>query len=209
MISVDHSIPLRRSSLADGQRRLDLAGLQSPNSVTLHASTQTAPKPELPASPEKNPAHFAPENPTNRELAKERWYTRAGWASVGLGYVSATSLILYGEPSYSSRAVVTGLFIDSMFSYFALKNSELRRFILEGKVLPLPSHSSGAAVSLLSWGGAFQLLGATSNAIFVGSLCAEGNFRGALFRGAMALISLHLGVAWLRRVSFFRSFGSQ
>lgn len=204
------SSPARnRDSLAHAERSLDLSGLRSPKREAERPSTERDPKPEPIPLPERAPSHFAPENPTNRELAKERWYTRAAWASLGIGYGSAMALILYGDPSYSSRSAVTGLFIDSMFSYFALKNSELRRFILEGKLLPNPTHSLGSITKLLGCGGVLQILGAASNAIFVGSLCIQANFEGAVFRGAMALVSLHLGVAWLRRVSFFRSVDSQ
>jgi hypothetical protein len=209
MASLIPSLARNRDSLAHAERSLDLSGLRSPKREAERPSTERDPKPEPIPSPEKAPSHFAPENPINRELAKERWYTRAAWASLGIGYGSAMALILYGDPSYSSRSAVTGLFIDSMFSYFALKNSELRRFILEGKVLPNPAHSMATVGTLLAVGGVLQVLSAASSALLVGSLCMAANFSEALFRGSMALVSLHLGVAWLRRVAFFRSIDSQ
>ena len=209
MESLTPSLSRSRDSLALADRSLDLSGLRSPKREAERTSTDSDPKPERTSLPEKAPSHSAPENPTNRELGKERWYTRAAWASLGIGYGSAMGLILFGEAPYSSRAGVTGLLVDTMFSYFALKNSELRRFILEGKVLPNPAHSMATVGTLLGGAGILQVVSAASNAIYAGSLCMEGTFQGAVFRGAMALVSLHLGLSWLRRVSFFRSIESQ
>ena len=209
MESLTPSLSRSRDSLALADRSLDLSGLRSPKREAERTSTDSDPKPERTSLPEKAPSHSAPENPTNRELGKERWYTRAAWASLGIGYGSAMGLILFGEAPYSSRAGVTGLLVDTMFSYFALKNSELRRFILEEKVLPNPAHSMATVGTLLAVGGVLQVLSAASSALLVGSLCMAANFSEALFRGSMALVSLHLGLSWLRRVSFFRSIESQ
>jgi hypothetical protein len=160
-------------------------------------------------APETNPSHFAPENPTNRELAKERWYTRAAWAAIGIGYSTALFGITYGEGVHATRTTVTGLLIDTIFAYLALRNSEVRKFILDGSVLPPPGHADKQIGQLLAVGSVFNFLSAASNASLAAALFVVGDYSTAVLRTGVFLLSLHLGCAWLRRVRFFRSLDRQ
>jgi hypothetical protein len=158
---------------------------------------------------EPNPSHFAPENPTNKELAKERWYARAACASMIVGYSTALLAIKYGEGEFVPRGAITGLFLEALFSYWALRNSELRTYILDGSVLPNPSHSDMKIRRLLTVGSFFHFLGSITNIGYSAELFTDAQHTSAIFRAAFALSSLHLGFAWWRRVRFFGSIDAQ
>jgi hypothetical protein len=173
---------------------------------------------ESPRAPEKvaaekqteaKPSHFAPENPTSCELAKERWYTRAAWASIAIGYSAALFAIKYGDGPAASPSDARALCVDTLFCYWALKNSELRRFILEGSALPNPNHGDLTIRMLLAAGGLFYFLGSFTNSAYAASLFLQGDYGGGTVRTASALTTLHLGAAWLRRARFFGRIHSQ
>jgi hypothetical protein len=158
---------------------------------------------------EAKPSHLARENPPNRELAKERWYTRAAWASIALGYSATLFAIKYGEAPAATLSMARGLCVDTLFCYWALKNSELRRFILEGYALPKPTHADLTVRCLLAAGALCYLTSSVANAYYTAFLVLGGDFVGAAVRAASMLVTLHLGAAWLRRARFFGRLHSQ
>lgn len=202
--------PCRENTSPGAFRPANIADLKLPGAGDPSRSntTPTRTQPERSKQPEQNPSHFAPENPTKKELAKERWYTRAAWATIATAYSAALFGIKYGEGEHVTRSAVTGLLLDTCFSYLALKNSELRRFILEGAVLPNPVQSDTFIRRLLGIGALFQFLGGASNTFYSVILFTQADYTSAIFRGALALTSTHLGFAWWRRFRFFGAMDS-
>jgi hypothetical protein len=190
-------------------RNLGLSHLKLPKPTALIASALEPHAAAHDKQPEANPSHFAPENPTNRELAKERWYTRAAWASTVIGYSAALFTIRYGDSPAATPATATGLCIDSLFAYWAIKNSEMRTAILDGNALPHPTHSDPTIRRLFAIGALSSLIASCTNAIYCIERLLHGDYVGLAVRSASALVSLHQGCAWLRRARFFGSIDSQ
>jgi hypothetical protein len=209
-------------TLRSGQQgELDLTNLQPPRQeevavevqveVEVEAAKTTADveRPKIPSDCEENPSHFAPENPTNRELAKERWYTKAAWASIGIGYCAGLASIAPVHSEAVAPSVTSGILRDVVLSYWALRNSELRRFILEGSVLPSPGHTDKLVCSLLGLAAAYSFLAALSSSTYATLLLTQHDYAGAAIIGSSALGSLHVGCGWVRRIRFFSSINSQ
>jgi hypothetical protein len=183
--------------------------LQTPRNEEISKTETVVEKSPNKDAPEQNPSHFAPENPTNRELVKERWYTRAAWASIVIGYAAGLASIPFADGEIITGGSTRGLLIDTVFAYWALRNSELRKFILEGSVLPNPAHSDKFIRTLLGLGAACNF-GATftSGSMSVYQL-ALGNYITAAITAGSAIGSLHIGAAWVRRIRFFSAINSQ
>lgn len=195
--------PSRETIRVDEVPPLDLSELRQPNRERDIKATTDVEKREEHKPPEANPSHFAPENPTNRELAKERWYTRAAWTSVGVGYSAALASIVFAHGEVVTPSLTRGILFDTVFSYWALRNSEIRRFILEGSLLPHPVHGDKLIRTLLGIGAVSNFLASLSS--FVTSLdqLLKHDYTATAITAASTLGSLHVGCAWLRRIKFF------
>lgn len=208
MPSLHSARPTESLRLAD-ERLPELSELQPPQKDGVIKIASDVEKPHTQQSREENPSYFAPENPTNRELAKERWYTRAAWASIAVDYSAGLFSIACANTEVVTSATTRGLLMDAVFSYWALRNSELRRFILEGSVLPTPAHADKFVRSLFGLGAACNFAASLSSGGMSAYMLLQNEYSAAAITAASALGSLHIGCAWVRRIRFFGSIDAQ